>query len=247
MLRSGARTAVLLSIADGRNSTQELLSRDLASESAVYNALTELDDCDLVYAPQTKRWAVTGTGSVVAALIRRQQETEEVLRIDTEYWQQHDVTALPDPFRFRLSDLLGGTVVRATATQPSRAEREVERRLREADCLSVISPIYNERYSEALYEGVGDSRLVLDANVHEDLLADETFEAKDEEHLGIRLSDVSFALGVMEGGLLLSLPTLDGSYDGQTEFVAETERAVRWGRELFDHVWNAAIPLEEYS
>jgi predicted transcriptional regulator len=248
VLRSGARTDVLLSLADDCNSTQELLDRGLASESAVYNALTELNDCGLIYVPRTKRWAPTGTGSVVATLIRRQRETENVLRIDTEYWKQHDVTALPVPFRFYLADLSDGTVVRATDTQPTQAEREVERRLAATDSAAVVAPIFNERYSEAFQDGCWDSRLVLDATVLADILDDEEFEEQRDENegLNIRVADVSFALGVMDGSLLLSLPTLDGSYDSRTEFVAESERACCWGERLFEQIWADATPIDDH-
>ncbi|WP_227354159.1 helix-turn-helix transcriptional regulator [Haladaptatus salinisoli] len=248
VLRSGARTDVLLSITDDYNSTQELLDLDLASESAVYNALTELSECGLIYVPRTKRWAPTGMGSVVATLIRRQRETENVLRIDTEYWKRHDVTALPVPFRYYLADLSDGTVIRATDTQPTQAEREVERRLAASDSAAVVAPIYNERYSEAFYDGCNDSRLVLDATVLADLLDDDGFEVERNENdgLDIRVADVSFALGVLDGCLLLSLPTLDGSYDSRTEFVAESERACYWGERLFEQVWADGTPIDEH-
>ncbi|WP_458188658.1 helix-turn-helix transcriptional regulator [Haladaptatus sp. NG-WS-4] len=246
VLRSGARTDVLSSIADGCTPTQELLECGLASESAVYNALSELEDCGLIYTQESKQWTATGTGSVIAALIERQQQTENVLQTDLDYWNDHDVTALPVPFRHRLAKLSGGTVVRATETQPSRAAREIENRLETADSASVVAPIFSERYSDALLTGSGASRLVLDSAVVTDLRSVETFEEETFDDIDIRVADVSFALAVMDGCLLLSLPTLDGSYDTRSEFVVESERACRWGTSLFEQVWSDAPPVEEY-
>ncbi|EFW90227.1 hypothetical protein ZOD2009_19258 [Haladaptatus paucihalophilus DX253] len=244
VLRSGARTAVLQAIVDGSETTRALLNRDLASESAVYNALTELENRGLIHSPRTKRWAPTGTGSVVSALVREQRKTERVLRIDIDYWKRHDVTALPSSDLLRIADLTGGTVIRATDTHPSRAVREVERRLETTTSASVIAPIFNERYSDALLDGDGDARLVLATDVLHSLLA--TTDATVDEDLNVRVADTSFALTVTDDGLLLSLPLLDGSYDTQTEFVVETDRARRKGNELFEAVWADAEPAAEY-
>ncbi|RBI64172.1 hypothetical protein DMJ13_06700 [halophilic archaeon] len=245
VLRSGARTNVLMAVSEGANSTQTLLDSDLASESAVYNALTELQDQGLIHEPCSKRWAPTGAGAVVAGLIERQRETESVLGADPEYWQNHDVTALPPAFRTRLADLAGGVVVRATDTQPSRAIRETERRLAEPDSVAVLAPIYNERFDAAAQDG--DSlELILDAGVIDDLRegADEDESEADIDE--VRVAEFSFAMTVTDDCLMLSLPTLDGSYDPSTEFIAESERARRWGRQLFDCYWEDAQALEAY-
>ncbi|WP_435154057.1 helix-turn-helix transcriptional regulator [Haladaptatus sp. DFWS20] len=247
VLRSGARTDVLLAITEGHDSTQALLNQNIASESAVYNALTELENRGLIYMPKTKRWAVTGTGAVVADLIDRQRETEHVLQTDTDYWQNHDVTPLPAPFRSRLAELSNGEVVRATDTQPSRAVREVETRLKAASSASVITPIFSERFSEAFIDDCERPRLVLGKNVLVDLLNDTTVDVDDNGNLDVRVTDVSFAMTVTDDTLLLSLPLLDGSYDTHTEFVAESNCARHWGRELFEHVWSNAESATAYA
>ena len=245
VLRSGARTAVLQAIVDKIDTTQALLNRNLASESAVYNALTELENRGLIYSPRTKHWAPTGTGSVVCGLVREQRETERALAIDTDYWKQHDATALPSSDVFRIADLTDGTVVRATDTHPSRAVREVERRLEATTSASVIAPIFNERYSNALLDGNGTSRLVLGTNVLDTLLEEPSLPMNDR--LDVRVADVAFALTVTDDSLLLSLPLLDGSYDTRTEFIADSERAHRRGQKLFEHVWNDAEPVANYA
>ncbi len=247
VLRSGARMAVLQAIVDGDETTQALLKRELASESAVYNALTELENRGLIYSPRPKHWAPTGTGSVICDLVCEQQETERALAIDTDYWERHDTTALPSSNVFRIADLTDGTVVRATDTHPSRAVREVERRLEATASALVIAPIFNERYSNALLDGLdgsGKSRLVLGTNVLDTLLEEPSVPIYDE--LAVRVTDISFAMTVTDDSLLLSLPLLDGSYDGRTEFIVDTERAHHRGTKLFEHVWNDAEPAADY-
>jgi predicted transcriptional regulator len=57
---------------------------------------------------------------------------------------------------------------------------------------------------------------------------------------------VDVAVSVTDGHLLLSLPTLDGQYDSRTEVLATDERALAWGRDLFEYYWDRAVPEEEF-
>jgi len=53
-------------------------------------------------------------------------------------------------------------------------------------------------------------------------------------------------VGVTDEHLMLSLPTLDGQYDSRTELFATDERALAWGRDVFEHYWNRGRPEEAF-
>ena len=88
-------------------------------------------------------------GQIVVAFIDEYQQTEVMLATNLDYWQTHDATALPPRFRLRLSDLAGGEVVRATETRPAHTVSKVEQQLMNADSISAISPVYNDRLADA--------------------------------------------------------------------------------------------------
>ncbi|WP_238398306.1 helix-turn-helix transcriptional regulator [Halorussus salinus] len=160
---SGARTAVLRTVADGPVSTQSVLDTVSASESAVYGALGELRERDLIRKPDSDAWEPTGLGLAVGEAIAERRRTEEVLRADPEYWKTHDVTALPAQFRATLSRLADAEVVRATDTDPHRAVREVKRRIEAADSVAIVSPIYHDEFVDALGGRSGGSESASDA------------------------------------------------------------------------------------
>ncbi|RBI60087.1 hypothetical protein DMJ13_20725 [halophilic archaeon] len=246
VLRSNARTHVLLAVADGYNSTQELLDRDLASESAVYNALTELQEHGLIVPSRSShRWSLTGAGQIVADHIEHQHQTESVLVTDLDYWQTHDVTVIPPRFRLRLSALTGGEVVRATETRPAQTVRAIEQRLLNADTASALLPIYNERLAEAASD-IEFRRVVCDADVFQEV-ADENGRPELNATDGIRITDVSLAVSITDNSLLLSLPTLNSDYDSQTELIVDTDEARQWGKQLIDHYWASANSPEQYT
>ncbi|WP_227379846.1 transcriptional regulator FilR1 domain-containing protein [Haladaptatus halobius] len=155
------------------------------------------------------------------------------------------MTVIPPRFRLRLSELAGGEVVRATETRPAHAVSEIERRLRNADSISAIIPVYNDRLADAA-SGADIGRLVFDEAVFEEVVK-ETAPALLDATETIRVPDVSVAVTVTEDYLLLSLPTLDGAYDSQTEFIADTDEARQWGNHLFDFYWESVQPPEHDS
>ncbi|GAA0237541.1 helix-turn-helix transcriptional regulator [Haladaptatus pallidirubidus] len=242
ILRSNARTAILVAIAGGCDSTRSLVDSDLASESAVYNALTCLQEQGLIRKSRSKRWSLTGLGQVAADYIGSCQQSESVLSIDPDYWQTHDVTALPPRFRLRLSELAGGEVVKATETRPTNAIYEVEQRLVDANSISAITPVYNDQLADAASDA-DITRLIFDEAVFDEVITEMVYAQPSAKEM-IRVTDVSVAITVTDDCLLLSLPTLDGTYDSQTEFIADTDEARSWGKHLLEFYWESAQPPE---
>lgn len=245
---SAARTEVLAAVTDGTGSTAAILDRVPASESAVYGALAELEDRGLIRKARSDEWEPTGTGTVVGELLEEQRRTESVLRGDPEYWQSHDATALPAPFRTSLSALADAEVVRATDTDPNRVVREVRRRIESAESVDIVAPIYHDEYVAALRSGSGDRsvRVVLGTAVVDQLIGDEDAYEDMPEAVDVRIRPVSFALTVTDDCALLSLPRLDGSYDSRTEVVAESDEAREWSRWLFERYWTTATDPDDY-
>ncbi|NHN59117.1 MULTISPECIES: winged helix-turn-helix domain-containing protein [Halorussus] len=239
---STARRQVLAAVTDGTGSTAAFLDRVSASESAVYGALAELEDRELIRKVRGDEWEPTGTGAVVSELIAEQRRTESVLRADPEYWQTHDATVLPKLFRTSLSALADADVVRATDTDPNRVVREVRRRIESAESVDILAPIYHDEYVAALRSGVddGSARLVLGTAVVDQLSDTEGAYEEMPESIAVRIRPVSFALTVTDDCALLSLPRLDGSYDSRTEVIAESDAAREWSRWLFERYWTTA-------
>ena len=245
VVRSGTRTDILLAIANGQRSAQSLLEYGSASQSGVYNALSNLEDHGLIHGSRSKQWYLTGTGSLVVNFLRRQHGIEELIQTDQKYWQSHDVGALPRSFQFDLSELVPGSVVRATDTQPSRAMRAVENRLEATTSARLVVPIYDERHWNALLDGCDECQVVLSETVLSALPNDVGSISDSIGDLSLRIADVSFRLAVTDDCLLFSLPLLDGSYDVQTEFIAETEQARDWGIRLFEQIWADAVRIDD--
>jgi len=245
VLNSSVRTDVLEGVVDDPVPTEALIERVDASESAVYNALRDLERRGLVRSVDDC-WGATGSGHLVADLIEQQGNLCPLLSDD--YWRTHDVGALPRRFRIRLTELADAEVYRGSDTDPHAVVREVVERVEAASPdVDIVSPIYQAEY-EAVMPDSERSRLLLDRTVVEEALqgVETVEEARTYERTPIRILDVDVGVAVTPDHLMLSLPTIDGQYDSRAEVIATDDRAIAWGEDLFEHYWNLGHPVEEF-
>jgi predicted transcriptional regulator len=245
VLGSTVRTDVLVAVAADARPTKRLVETVDASESAVYNAVDDLRNQGLVRSVEG-RCETTGSGQVVADHLEHQSELCRLL--SEPYWESHDTAVLPERFRLRLPELSGADVFHASDTEPHAAIREICDRIETGSPdVDVISPIYQPEYEEVMPDA-SEARLLLGTEVATRLLAtiDDPEEASEFEHTSVCILDVDVAMGITDEHLMLSLPTLDGQYDSRTELFATDDRALAWGRDVFEHYWNRGRPEEAF-
>lgn len=239
---SAVRSELIHTLAGEPHRTDQLLAVTEASESAVYAGLNELqrrgllNECDV-------GWETTGRGRLVADLLSQRTAVEQLFDGDDQYWETHDVSVLPPPFRLRLGALAEYEMVSISRTDPQRVVRTVTDALETAEWAWILAPIYRDEYGTAMPD-TEESRLVLDRAVIEDALSSiEEPETERPEHAEVRIGEAPLGLTLTPSTLLLSFPTLDGQYDTQTHLLVESEAAMQWGRDVFEHYWEAALPV----
>jgi len=244
---SRARREVLSTLVADPATRSAVLDATGSSKSSVYDAIKRLEERGLVYQRADDRWAATAAGQVIADALRRCERTERALSADPEYWERHDAAGIPERFRAEFAALSGYEVVRSPDTDPYRASRRVADEIASADRVSVVAPVYHDRYAEALNESSGaERRLVVTPDVLREVVEGDPPGPTEDSQVATRVYDAAFAMVVSSETLLLSFPTLDGSYDPHTEVVAGSADATDWGRRLFDHVWERATGVEAY-
>lgn len=247
VIGSDARRTVLRAIAASPASAQDVLEEVDASQSSVYAALSDLGEHGLA-TEEDGEWSTTGSGRLVADSLDQLAGTAAVVESDQTYWERHDTTVLPRRHREDIHELAGCEVVRSPEADPFRSERRVEAAIRDADTVAIVAPVYHDRYAEAMMEAdAGEVRLLM----HSEMVArvvEERPAGPDGslDHMDIRVTDANFSVVLTDDTVSLSLPLLSGGFEFDTDVIATDERAVAWGRRLFDDLWADAVPVERY-
>lgn len=136
-------------------------------------------------------------------------------------------------------------MIRSPDTDPYRAARRVARAIRAASDVAIVAPVYSDRHATALLESEAERRrLVMTPPMVDRLLADQpTGPDADLDALSIRVQPAAVSVTVTDSRLLLSLPEADGSFDATAELLAESDAAIAWGRDLFEHYWERGTPI----
>ena len=239
---SAVRVGILTTVRSEPTPTAALLDTVDASESAIYQAVTDLERRSLL-TERAAGWIVTGRGQVVADLLGQRESVEQLLHSGGEYWQEHDLSVLPRRFRLRLGALADHDVLRVTDTDPNRVVRHLSNRVSESSSVQILAPVYQESIASAMPD-TADTRLVLTPDVVEGTLEQDVEDPDVEpDNMNIRLGDVPIPLTLTDDALLVSFPTLDGQYDTRSEVLVESEAARRWGEDLFTYYWRRATPV----
>jgi len=242
---SSVRRAVLAELSERPRQRRDLLDDVDASKSAVYNALNELRDRDLLREGRTRRWETTGLGDLVAEYVAARERTGDVLSTHAEYWTTHDASPLPEAFRTTLGALAGAERLSSPDAEPFRVVGTVADVIERADRVALATPIYHDRDAAALERVACEAevRLVLAPSVLAEVEGREDAD-RDADNPAVRVGEPTATVLVTDDSLLLALPHEDGTHDSGEKLLVDTARAREWGERLFEYHWQAATPLD---
>ena len=252
VITSRVRTTIVQQLATGPTATGDLLGAISASESAVYDALSSLDERGIARKHEGT-WSLTAQGQIVADSVEAWQATESFLAIDPNYWERHRVDVIPDPFRRRLPELGDYQIYRDGPGEPNRAEQVAVSRMAAADAPDIATPFYSKNH-QANVPDTPETRMLVTREAT-DVSVQRYREGHREEladlpEVQMRLTACQFAAVVGDDFVLFGLPTAEADEptlsDTSATLVSETESAVQWGTELFESLWERSDPIEPY-
>jgi predicted transcriptional regulator len=242
---SSVRTNVVSQLSVGPAQTDDLIEALDVSESAVYNALSELDERGLVR-EASAGWGLTGHGQLVAQSVSRWQSVEELVETDPGYWETYRIDTLPPEFQRRLHEITPYEIVRGERPKVNRNHEVIAERMQTVDSCRLVSPIYLPEHDPVIPDSP-ETKMLLTRSVIDGVLANEDRDIfKVHPQSQIRLAPVEFGLNVGETYMCLVLPNLKDPRKKAPTLVSEADDAIRWGEELFASLWADAEPVHSY-
>ncbi len=239
---SSVREDIVRLLANQQQPTPALIEKLDACRSGVYKELSNLKQQGALTETE-EGWELTACGQLVTDTIEKREATEEFLGRGREYWQQHDISLLPERFRWRLPDIGEYEIVRGGLPAINVHVRELLSRMETADSCDVLTPIFVEGLGDAIPDSP-DSRVLVTSEVHDRLLEAETPGMSPFSEANVRVGPSEFGLSCTDDSLCLVFPSRSEG-EWTATLIAETETATTWGSELFESLWAEAEPIED--
>ena len=180
-------------------------------------------------------YRLTGPGRIIALQVRQMADSMKVLQDD--FFEQHDLSSIPDRLLMRIGALKGGGVIQPNGDAMKAQHNFMDhvttsKKICGASCFNVDG--YEDMISFALANGA-EIELILSPEVlttldHKIL---ESWQASGNFVLHVR--KVKAAFTVADDMLFLAMFDPAGIIDALSEWVCQSEEAAEWGRELFKY------------
>jgi predicted transcriptional regulator len=249
--RSSIRTKVMLTLLDGGKTAGELEKIMNTRASTILHSIKSLMDCNLVD-KKNQGYSLTSIGKIQAIMLDELVNTIVTVNEHHDFWLHHDMSGIPLDLQKRIGMLGLGEIIRDSPETPRKSLDYFIDALHQSKEMRGVSPVVVRGYPEAI------SHIVKNGTYVEIILTNPVLKAVISEqkallndllnHENFRLysidRDIKISFTVTESFLNLGLSRIDGIYDLGTDLIFSGEKAIMWGRMLFQHYLSISEQLE---
>ena len=248
--RSSVRAKVFLCLKDGPRTGRYMEKAIGIRTSTILHSIKEMIDVGLIK-KTCSGYKLTNIGEIQSILLDDLVSCIVALNEHQDFWQSHDISGIPVYLRKKIGMLIDSEVLRDGPVTVLSTQEFFVSELKNAKRIYGVSPIIAPGYAEAIAFAVENgSRVDLiltekilniiikenrDALIH--LLASRGF------HLYCIEEELTVAFTVTDSILSLGLFRPDGRYDVTSDLNCKGEKALLWGKELFDYYLQRSKPI----
>jgi predicted transcriptional regulator len=250
---SRLKVQILLSVAQGPKLLSELRDVTGSTSQAIIPKIRGLERLSLIE-PWEHGYTITPVGRILATKIGDFIMTIGELMQHREFWANHDIEGIPQPFLSHIGDLFGSEVKFDTTEDMFHVYSHFVTILQQAKFIHGISSVMSTAVADVLSERIINNvpvELVVNRSVAE-ALKQEPFLSKIKmlipfEHFKIWIVDEPLHLGITVTDKHLSLglnKTINAVYDSSADMYSSDPRALEWAEKLFQYYRDRAVLLE---
>ncbi|SNQ58901.1 helix-turn-helix transcriptional regulator [Candidatus Methanoperedens nitratireducens] len=239
---SKKRENLLLFLIDGPKTLEDIRISLNVTSSGMIPQIRKLEEQNLVWR-EGKMYSLTDTGTVIAEMFNSFVKTIDIIEKYTDFWESHDINAIPHHLLKRLYELGNCNLVESRPENIYEPHREFLENILSSNKLRGVSPIFHPIYPSfftQLSEKGKDVSLVLTRDVFR----------KVEKEYGPELArilnlkngrlyvcdeDIKLAFVTTDVFFSMSLFFKDGAFDTKKDMVSFDISAISWGEELFNY------------
>lgn len=240
--RSSIRTKVMFALLDEGKTARELGKIVNARSTTILHSMKSLMESGLVLKKQQK-FCLTNIGKIQAIMLNELVDTIITTKEHHDFWLNHDLSGIPEELQRRIGMLGQGEIFRDPKETPLKSLDYFLAALSNSKEIRGVSPVTIRGYPEAISQMAKNGahiEFVLTNPVikviiseHGEMLQENL--KRDNFKLYSIDKDVRTAFIVTESYLNLGLARPDGSFDLGADLLYSEERAILWGKMLYNH------------
>jgi len=250
---SRLKIQIMLAIAQGPKSLSELREVTGSTSQAIIPKIRSLERLSLIE-PCDHNYTITPLGRIIVTKIGDFVVTFGELMQHREFWANHNIDGIPQPFLHTIGALFNSDVEFDTTDNMFHVYSHFITILQQSEYIhaisSVMSPTVADILSERIMAGI-PTELIVSRNISEALLQ-EPFLSKIQQlkpyrHFKIWVVDEPLNLGLTVTDKHLSLglnKNISNVYDSAADMFSTDITAREWAEQLFQYYRNRAVLLE---
>lgn len=242
--RSRLLIEILLSLVENNKNLRQLREITGSTSQSVIPKIRKLESMHFLE-EKDHEYQLTSLGKVIASKIADFSRTIESIHRHSYFWTNHYMEGIPERMLNEIGDLFNSEIISDNNVNLFNVYTNYLKIVKEArhiSCVtSVMSPGHADAIGERIIEGI-PVELVVSRNV--------ALQLKEEPYLSkikalvecknfrLMVTDENIKVGltVTDGCVSLGLYKKDGvTFDTTTDLFSSDQRAILWGKRLFEH------------
>ena len=239
---SEKRSEILLMLLEGPKSLDDIKNYFRATTPEILPRLKELESSGLIY-QEERKYYLSEVGEVIAKSFSRFYRNLKIFEKDMKFWEEHQISGIPEKFRLRLYELGDYEIFRSTPTEIFKPHDEYVKNLLRSKWIRGVSPVLHPDYPKfilKLAEEGKDITIIITKDVLKKI--EEKHKIELEEGLQYKNAklmlcneEVKVAFTTSNMFLSMRLFLKSGIYDFYQNLISHEKSAIKWGKELFDY------------
>jgi predicted transcriptional regulator len=251
LFRSRLQIQILLSLADGNKTLAQLRDITGSSSQALIPRIRRLESSNLM-AISDYEYHLSPIGDL---LTKKMQDIILFKLVTTKhksFWDQHFSDEIPEEFLSTIGDLYISEIIADTNVEIFNVYFNFLKIIQEAEQIYILTPISSLAHMHAVMKRISEGAYVetlVGKDLFEQLSTSPDFDKIHElsthtkskifvldkpPRLGLTVTDKHISLGLYKN---------DGIFDTTTDLFSVDEKAINWGRRLYQHYRDDAIEL----
>lgn len=249
---SEKRKNTLLLLQDGPKEMESLLRFLKTNRQLLLPQIKVLEDHYLV-SHNRDTYELTKVGKLIVNKMSPLVSTIEVLDMDIDYWESHNLEFIPPSLLERIDELKSCKVLSPTITELFEINKDFVKSAFRSSHIYLLTTIMHPEFPSLLSEFIKDDRKVT-MIITKELYARFTQELYDTfksfiAHGGVRFfiyqGDLKVTtLSITDSCFILRLLSKNNDFSYK-QLLCNDSQSYQWSRNLFDHYLSGSIPVTE--